>query len=315
MKKFIRIIIEYAVVLFAVICVINYIYVWKDSKNNKFKNIPDNIQICNLGSSHGRHGYNYEDVEGTYTCFNFALDSQTLSYDFRVFDAYKDKIEKGGIVFIDISYFAPYGILEEEAEDFMAKNRRYYEFLPHDKIKNYNIKTDLSVRFRSLSRSPVDVMRTIFYPTEMLKDNLEWWTVTAETLDVKESAKAAYRRHCVDGKVDDTGKLIYNEEEIDALNNLIDTCRQIDARPILVTGPYLSEYIEAINEGSPDFFDEFYSWLNGVIVEKDVEYYDYSKDSRFSDRYDLFNDADHLNKEGARLFTNILMDEVLNFYV
>lgn len=311
MKNFIKKIAQYSGILLVFIIIINYIYIQRDSKSIKFLNIPDQVQVCNFGSSHGLYGYNYVDVEMEYVCFNFALDSQSLSYDYRILYTYQDKIAKGAIVFIDISYFAPYGIPETEYESFESKNQRYYLFLPENQIKNYKLKVDLSKKFRSLSVGPLNIGYRLLRPVK-IDDYGDYWLRTADMIDVEADAQAAYRRHCVEGKVDDDGELIYNEEEMQALHDMITLCRDLEATPILVTAPYLSEYIDAISEGSPKFLDEFYSWINMVAQKENVQYYDYSKDIRFSSRYDLFINADHLNKEGARQFTDILICEVMN---
>lgn len=42
-------------------------------------------------------------------------------------------------------------------------------------------------------------------------------------------------------------------------------------------------------------------------------YCDYAFDERFMNNYKWFMNADHLNKEGARQFVNILMDEVVHY--
>lgn len=309
MRKFVIKIVVYAVLLATLTGVINYLYVWKDSKSNKFMNVPSGVQICNFGSSHGLYGFNYEDVEDRYTCFNFAMVSQTISYDQRILDVYKDRIAEGAVVFINVSYFTPYGIPETNNEDFESKNQRYYAFLPKDHIKDYAVKWEfLSGRFRSLNKGIFSVMRTILQPAKEPQYD-SWWVESTNAAYVREDAVKAYHRHCVEGKVDAEGKLICNEEEINALHAMINTCREIGARPVLVTVPYLKEYTDLISEGSPGFFDDFYGWLNGVTEEEDVEYYDYSRDERFSGRYDLFMNADHLNKEGARQFTDILLKD------
>ena len=92
---------------------------------------------------------------------------------------------------------------------------------------------------------------------------------------------------------------------------MIQLCRDKDIEPILVTTPYLAEYPNAAKENDPSFFNDFYGVIAEIQANTGVRYYDYSSDERFSSRYDLFINTDHLNREGARQFTNILMEEVL----
>ena len=145
MRRFIGKILIYASIVAVVILGINGIYMSKaaniddGSEVHKFTYVPDSIDICNFGSSHGVHSYYYADLEDTYSCFNFALDSQWLSYDERILDYYSHCLHEESVVIIDISYFACYGLAETEYEDFEAKNNRYYSFLPPQYIKEYEL--------------------------------------------------------------------------------------------------------------------------------------------------------------------------------
>ena len=64
-----------------------------NDRTAKFKDIEPGIVISNTGSSHGLYGFNYEELGEEYNCFNFALESQRLSYDYRI---------------VSLSYFVPF---------------------------------------------------------------------------------------------------------------------------------------------------------------------------------------------------------------
>ena len=63
-------------------------------KNDKvyIKNVPDKIEICNVGNSHGYYGFNYEEYENKNVCFNFSLPSQSMSYNYLILENYKVNI-------------------------------------------------------------------------------------------------------------------------------------------------------------------------------------------------------------------------------
>lgn len=50
-----------------------------------------------------------------------------------------------------------------------------------------------------------------------------------------------------------------------------------------------------------------------VCTQTGVEYRDFSRDERFKN-HELFRDADHLNDNGARAFTNIIIQETSKQY-
>lgn len=76
-------------------------------------------------------------------------------------------------------------------------------------------------------------------------------------------------------------------------------------RIIIVTTPY---YLPSLCDNSG--FRSFYTSINKVIEQLEIEYYDYSRDIRFND-INYFYNRDHLNTEGRKLFTEIFIREVL----
>lgn len=113
---------------------------------DKFMEMEYGIQISNTGSSHGLRDFKYDDIKN-YKCFNFALVSQSLSYDYELVSYYSDRLEDGGVMLIPISYFSFFGTDEMGDEDFKAKDKRYYKILPRDRIKGYDLKTDIFTKY------------------------------------------------------------------------------------------------------------------------------------------------------------------------
>ena len=133
------------------------------SKNDeyKFRNVPNGIQICNFGSSHGKDDFNYAAWQDEYTSFNFALVMQTASYDYRILQQYIGHLAKDAVVFIPISYFT-FGWDEESKDDFRSKNERYYSFLEPEYIKDYDVITAIGIKhFLPLLDDPTSVIRKI----------------------------------------------------------------------------------------------------------------------------------------------------------
>ena len=310
------IVVIFTVVTLALTYGVNAAYNHATQKKNKFNEVPDHITVCNFGSSHGLYGYNYEELEENHVCFNFALDSQTLSYDERILDTYISRIDKGAAVFLTVSYFSLFGIDETETDQFQKVNTRYYEFLPVTKVKGYDLYTDImTYRLKSLSAGPENVIRAILKGTDEKSDwessSDQIWQRTAFDINVKSNAEAAANRHIVKERRDETGALIRNEEEIDALKSMIRKIQSIGATPYLITTPYLKEYSDAIVETDPSFYSAFYGLVREITDETGAAYHDYARESYFYGRYDLFINADHLNERGAAVFTGFLYDDIL----
>ena len=314
MRKFLKLLTIYAGIITVLVLIINFWYMALDHRdlNNtaKFDDVPHNIQICNLGSSHGLYGFNYEALSEQYTCFNFALNSQSLSYDARILEYYKDHLQNGSIVFVTISYPSFFGLPETLDEEFTDKNMRYYDFLPPAYIKDYDIKTALLTKFPSLYAYETLPLALIGHYVDA-DTSLAGWEAEIDHVGLPDNTSATLKRHLIYNKLDENGNRIRNQEEIDALYKIIEICKEIGATPVLVTHPYSLVYENNISIYFPDFFDDFYTILDEIIYNTGVDYYNYSRDERFFKDFTYFRDADHLNKAGATLFTEILANEVL----
>lgn len=313
MKTFIRKVCIFFCIISTVTVAVN---VWYKRNENiidadyteKFKHIPEFIQVCNFGSSHGKWDYNYEDVIGEgYSCFNFGLGSQTLSYDYILMQRYGDRIGNGTIVFINISYFSLFGEDEEINCEFQSKNKRYYKILPNSMIKNYDWKTDAYVNYFPALASDNLVGVLLGKPVNTTESL--WDRMTTE----KELDQNVYQRYLdhVAVNVDEKGKRIVNAAEMQALESMIGFCKDKGSLPILITPPYTDRYIDAIGNNDEAFYGDFSRLIKGVEDEYGVEYYDYSADERFCSDYTLFMDQDHMNRNGALLYTNTLFEEVI----
>lgn len=317
MKRFLLTIIYYILTVCIIVLLVNEVYVYQERKNDfgtmqnskndsaTIKEVPNEIEICNLGSSHGYYGFNYEDIKDEFTCFNFALPAQTLSYDFRILENYQENINEGATVFIVVSYLSFFGKPEIDDAQFDAKNKRYYKFLSNDFIKKYDRKTDLLVNYAPslLESDMVGLIKTLF---GVRQRNI--WDMTTNEEIVEYQAYDRYIAH-IKSRLDDKGMRIYNKEEITALYSIIDVCQKKRIDPILITPPYLSEYTEVIQKNDQTFYSDFHNLMDKVVRDTGVVYYDYSSEPGFANDYSLFINVDHLNRQGAKKFTTVLWNE------
>lgn len=265
--------------------------------------VPTGIQVCNFGSSHAYYGFNYEAFDENLVCFNFALPSQSLSYDARILRNYADRLAPGATVLIAVSYNSFFGGKETDSADFYAKNKRYYHFLSPENIKEYDADTAFFVKYLpSLTVNSVKLANTL------LGRHLVpvFWQGTTSAEAAAKHAQKRYMDH-IAANVGPKGERIVNREEIQAVTDMILLCREYGARPVLVTMPYLVEYPAAVREHDAAFFDDFEEIMEEIIRETGVTWLDHQDDTRFSNRYDWFFNSDHLNREGAAVFTAIVL--------
>lgn len=321
MRKFLINIAVYLSALSMIILALNICYVLLDPEYNSM-NVPENIQICNFGSSHGLRSFNYDRFTDRYVCSNFGMNAQSLLYDYQILRKYQANIQSGATVFIVASYFSFFGIPESEEKAFLSKNKRYYKFLPPESILQYNWMTALYMRYlpclttgglKILIKNIIN-LKSGNKPAKLNEDifNIsdDFWNKTTVSLDMDKDVSGLYRNH-IQVQFDKSGKRIRKQAAFDSIYSMIDLCRKINARPILVTVPYLREYTDFIRKNDPEFFPDFYAAIEEIRRNTGIEYYDYAFDERFCRDHSLFINSDHMNRLGARKFTNTLLHEVL----
>ena len=290
------------------------------SEVNVFRFVPENIQIANVGSSHGQCDFNWDVLarERGYETFNFALTSQSFLYDYSLINMHREDFAPGSILFIPVSYFS----FNEEATDPAdqeAISVRYYRILSPQYNPDYSLYKDLvAVRFPILSagdeifelfKPPIifpslsENKKNVVYAAEARPEISQAEEIYgAETVqDFEAKGLARYRRHF------ENRETYFEEDKKQDLISLITLCKENGITPVLITTPFTVYY----NQHVPaDFLYEFYTVINDIALEYGVSYYDYSHDERFQTNLKYFSDADHLNPDGAIYFTNLLTEEV-----
>lgn len=296
-----------------VICIqmCNWAYLRTDTYDgvSKFQDVPKQIDVCNLGASHSMYGFNYEDYEGRLQSANFGLGNQSHVYDYHILQYYSDHLKKGSIIFIVVSYPMIIGKSEYTEYEWMSKNLRYYRFLPPKYIRKFDRKTWLEMKCVPFIHE--DNILDLFKSFLKSSDD-KWEQEVKDAKEIENDAHQAYLRHIGVNKSDENGNIIYLQEAIDAIYDMIDLCRKKEAIPILITPPFTDVYMKEVKKYAPDYCNHgFYDVIEKIRQDTGVEYYDYSSDKRFSTSYNMFMNSDHLNKEGARKFTDIVMEEVV----
>ncbi len=268
----------------------------------------NNIQICNIGSSHGEYAFYYEDLskKSGYQCFNFAMASQTYDYDYAVLSMYRNHFAKDCIMFIPVSYFSFNNeVINETEEEFLRA--KYYTFLSPRYIPHYDPYIDIVTHYFPILSAGEDISKLL--PSFSLRA-LAAEAAPADNHDgpseeeFLQKALDRYSRHM------DDKEEYFMAERIDNLYAILSFCEDHGITPVLITTPYTSYYYE---QASVEFKEQFRSLISSIASDCGVSYYDYSEDERFSNHLEYFSDADHLNDDGAALFMDIIKQEIPEF--
>lgn len=294
MKLFIRksIIFSLPIVLFLVVTetIIRQIPNDYSYKNKYLSSNSKHIETLVLGSSHSFFGINPDYF--TRSAFNAAHVSQSLNYDYFIFNKFKNKLSNLKTVVIPVSYFTLFSQLENGIENWRVKNYSIY----------YGCKChyDLKYNFEIIGKNPLEILKQIYtyhkgtnhITISELGFGLSYSNVKQS--DLLTTGVTAAKRHTMS----DLGLLNTN---IVLLNKLITESNK-GIKVILFTPPARKSYISNLNEHQLSVMK---SSIADIIKGKfNVEYYDFMDDAQFVDSD--FKDADHLNGIGAKKLTQLI---------
>ena len=296
------------VFIFSIFIVTNLLYkntnFWKcENDMFKFYNIPDNIQLANLGSSHGLYGINYEYITDI-NAYNFALQAQPYFYDYAILKKYIKHFSKNATIVIPISYFNISGHF-----DYSAFRKRYYRILKKKDMDYWNIKEDII-----FSKCPILIAKTNIFKifNDISKEETSPYYNRTKSLDDE-----AFEHYCVERynfwqSPDWTEGKIGYKKNIQKVSQIIDLCYSNNLIPVIITLP-ISETLNLIYEKDVTFFSEFKQFSDDLLKKyPNLIYLDYSRDTQFSPNHQLFADGDHLNNFGAEIFTKRLISDLRN---
>ena len=268
-------------------------------KNKYLNKNAENVELLVLGSSHGFFGIN--PVFFAQNSFNAAHVSQSLNYDYFIFNKFKNDLKNLRVLVLPISYFTLFSQLEDGIEDWRVKNYSlYYDCEYHDSLK-YNAEI--------VTKKPISILKTVANHLILNGGN---GNITVSELgfglgysnqkqsDLIATGISAAKRHTKE-------KFDLLNGNLELINKLITESSKINIKVFLFTPPARSSYIENLNMKQLSIMQTSISEI--VKNHSNVEYHSFLRDTRFV-KGD-FKDADHLNGIGAKKLTKII-DHMIN---
>lgn len=267
---------------------------------DKFYYVPQNIDIGNLGTSHAQYAFVYDDLD--LVGFNFALPAQRVYYDEKIFEKYIENFKEGSTLIIPISYISFYlGYDNENFEDF---NKMYYPFLSIKDIKKPKLNEYLKYKALPIITAESNI-KYAFIKEEKAYEPKPIYRVSTMPIDkMKEESIETAGRHLEfieEGRKD-------KDKFVAIVDDIIAIAIKNNIKPVITTTPFTIYYNEHFSE---DFYKEFEETIDKLLEKyPDVKYLDYSHDPRFENSPEYFFDSSHLNLEGGKLFTKIILEDI-----
>lgn len=277
-----------------------------DSK--KFlKDIPRNLEICNLGSNYSKFAFIYEDtiLKGE----NWAVGPQSLSYDFRILKNYFTHLKDGGIVIITICPFSC--CLIDSKNDETNANAKYYPFLNPNLIVGYSARKKKKYLYYPLLSCP-KAIKYILY--DIKADNR--MSININPMTSEEIEKDA--QHWIDGwkrqfeinNLDETLLTERNQRVFDyntkLLSKMINFCIKKNLKPIIVIPPVTKALGSKMSKTFRELY--IYSFIRKSNTQK-IPVLDYLGNERLMDTNMYFNSF-FMNSQGRRIFTDIVLKDI-----
>jgi len=259
-------------------------------KNAYLQQHAAEIEILSFGSSHGQQGIN--PAYFTKRAFNGGHSSQSISYDYRIWNKFKSSLTNLDTLILPISYFSFFSDLSESVESWRVKNYAlYYDIEPKPfeaRLEIYN-QTPYAIFLMTL--------KAVLGKTNLSVDTVGFPLQDTQPKNLVTTGIAAAQRH--------THEDAHNlEKNVAYLSSMLEDCRAMGVNVVLVTTPTSHYYYDLLDENQLALM---HASLDAIIGAYDnVVYYDLLKDDRFIDAD--FRDADHLASAGAAKLSKILND-------
>lgn len=272
---------------------------------HKFKDIPRNLDIVNLGSNQPKFAFDYS--QSNILGMNWGVGPQTLEYDFRILKNFYNYLKPNAKVLIAISPFEFF--LLNYKDD--ASNHKYYNFLNSNLIDNYsNITKKLYIDYPIITAKK-QILRIL---KDTKPDNrLELEKNPMSKDEIKKDAQNWMNSWKKQFEVNDLENIVLSEENkisieknIHILKNMIDFCIEKNLEPVLIIIPVTKE----LSKHFPNKFvqEQIIDYINKAN-EKKVRFLNYWKDERFEDETFYFNSF-FMNKIGRLKFTEQVLKDL-----
>ncbi|MDZ7743373.1 MAG: hypothetical protein U5Q03_16950 [Bacteroidota bacterium] len=300
-----------------------------NKKDRDFTNYNETLQYLSMGNSH--NVVNTYILDNTYNYNSPAENYVQTYYKLRSIIEEKNKKPQNLLLFIDMSSFSPRAGKYFEHNSYWIKYIDYFELARIKGDKNILNKW-VEGKFFSYAGGYREIMLTFVYlikigkldlhngyrsprnynnfayekPEDMggfsVEENYDW--SGARRVDKSEEKRRARYKSDIyfsmKGYFDPTLAIYFNK--------ILELCHEHGIKVILIRVPVTKAYWEYVSSKIP--VDSLYDKIEGIYnrypnVKKVLDYHDV-----FFLRPELFFDADHLNPEGAELFTKRLKEDL-----
>lgn len=271
--------------------------------------MKENVRILVFGSSHADNAIS-EDYRPY--VFNMANQGQDLKYDLFLLDIIED-INNVEVVVLTFSYFS-------------------FEY-SEDKVWPYRVRDYLDAQSLRPAKSLFKLDDWLYDHSDLINHNMSFNRIITyyckriltprnkkrNLSDLRKTTFAAGNRNQKVSNLDEDAEnrairvhsSYYNTSfEVIAqhIDEMINKCLLSKKKVVAVVPPFHRAYNTRLSAERVKTFRQRMDWIHR---EYDICILDYSHDRRFAEEDSLFVNCDHLNRVGAKKFTEILIKDII----
>jgi hypothetical protein len=267
----------------------------------KFSVDSSDLDVINLGSSHGQCAFDYSEIEGIDGA-NLGLTGQNFYFDFEVLKKCGKNLPQGSTVIISVSDFSFDSLMESDNQRTL-----YYKILDYGSIPNHSLVEYVELGLLPILNAKANIKyllkdkssaEHVINPYVLDNNDADLWKSNA-----RDRAKESELKH----EVSEEGQKENYQMNIEKLGEIVEYCQERGYKAALVTTPFTKYYNEIVPE---EYLNEMHKATSEVCRKYGLSYLDYSHDPRFTERLEYFIDATHLNSLGAKTFTDIVLSDL-----
>lgn len=272
----------------------------------KFKNIPENLEMVNLGSNQPKFAFDY--TQSNILGMNWAVGPQTLEYDFRILKNYHNYLKKDAKVIIVLSPFQFF--LDKYKDD--AANHKYYKFLEPSLIDGFSkVKKSIYIDFPVLTAKK-QILRILKDVPADLRVEIDTNPLNAEQikLDAQKWVGGWKKQFCIKEleniTLSDENK-INIAKNIKLLEEIIAFCKEKQFEAVLIVLPVTKELSSLFPE---EFIQKYVLDPIEEANKENAKFLNYWKDDRF-EATNNYIDSFFMNKTGRNNFTKVVLEALM----
>jgi len=255
----------------------------------------DKIKTLFLGSSHAYYGVNPDYISEN--SFNASHISQSLDFDFKIINKYKNDWSQLTCIAIPVDYFTFFSRISNGQESWRVKNYNIY----YDMNESFNLTENSELLSFDLPTNLKRIKEYYFdHQSKITCSRLGYGIDQRDNVDLIKTGYEAARRHTQNNL--DNLNINYQ-----SLNEIILFAKRNGIKVLLYTSPAYETYVSKLDS------NQLSTNMNRIkaLLHKNPNcfYYNFLEDKSFTPSD--FRDADHLNEQGA-IKLSLKINETIN---